>query len=150
MTRDKQNQSPGKRWDKGRPWPGGQLAAGLGSGSDRVDPENVRGVILSLASHHLPSLPSICRTLTSQRRRADLDACPPRCRGGHLVPTSLVAVFQSSLWQFTVNCSNEGKPLNKSPPKEHGVLDSLAFLCRMHLMVFDSRITHQISDIMQS
>lgn len=97
--------------------------------------------------------PVLCWTLTLQRCPADLDTCPPPCRRGHLVPTSLVMVFRSSLWQFTVNfCSNEGKPLNKSPPKEHRVLDSLAFLCRMHLMVFASYITHQIvviSDIMQ-
>lgn len=149
MTRDKQNQSPGKHWDEGRPWPGGQLVAGsAGSGSGWRRPRECQRCRLSLASHHLPSPRPYARL--SHRNGAGLTLTPVlRCRRGHLVPTSLVTVFQSSLWQFTVNCSNEGKPLNMSPPKEHRVLDSV-FLCRMHLMVFDSCITHQISDIMQS
>lgn len=153
MRTNKQNQSPGKHWGHGealtRGPAGGRAGQRLGWGRprecQRCQPE---------PGFPPPSQPPVlCWTLASQRCPADLDACPPPCRRGHLVPTWLVMVFRSSLWQFTVNfCSNEGKPLNKSPPKEHGVLDSLAFLCRMHLMVFASYITHQIvviSDLMQ-
>lgn len=43
----------------------------------------------------------------------------------HLVPTSLVTVFWSSPWQFTVNCTNDEKPPSKSPERTY----SPKFVC---------------------
>lgn len=64
-----------------------------GSGSDGADPENVRGVSLSLASHHLPKPPVRMPDSHIATPGWTLGRLSSDAGRGHSVPTSLVTVF---------------------------------------------------------
>lgn len=107
--RDKQNQKSWQALGRGRPWPGGQLVAGLGSGSgwaqarecQRCQPEPgfpppSQPPVRMPDSHIAKIAPGWPWRLSSSMQKRTL--------GPHFTSHGL----QSSLWQFTVNCSNEG------------------------------------------